>query len=102
MLQGASIKLLLANADAVGRFRGVFELAKINLVRAALPHELSRIRENLAENLPIVIEANVEAYGKVAATGYVPPAVVVSGGARRAALLRQGVIHAWAWVERNT
>ncbi len=100
MLQGAVIKQLLARAGEVtGRFKGQFQLSRINLVRAALPRELEAARENLAARLPIIIERNTRQLGKVPATGYVPPAVVVSGGQHRAELLKQGAIHAWAWVE---
>jgi hypothetical protein len=95
MITGSVIKSILASDSTA---TGEFVYAKINLVKAACPKELQASRQNIANNNPIVIEKNRHGYGR-ASTGYVPAAVVVSGGEKRAALLKKGIIQTGAWIE---
>ena len=95
MLNGSVIKAILASDSEA---KGSFAYAKINLVKAACPREIASSRQNVANGNPIVIEKNRNFYGK-ASTGYVPVAIVVAGGNKRADMLKRGIISAFAWVE---
>lgn len=78
-----------------------YVLAKVSLVRPACPKEISARAENTMPDWPIVLKRNTNEYGKVEATQYCPAVVVAAGAARRARLLEQGIVYAWAWVENG-
>lgn len=78
-----------------------YVLAKINLVKAACPHELCSEAANLGVGRMIVVEKNRRKLGYVEAADYFPPVVIVAGAETRSQLLKQGRIHGWALVENG-
>lgn len=78
-----------------------YVLARVNLVRAGCPKELMETVENRADEMPIVIRRNVGRIGRLATTGYYPPAVIVAGAARRQKLFEAGHVASWAWIEKS-
>lgn len=95
-------RLLGVGEGSLGTFHAHrrYDLQRIRLLKIGCPRELQASREN-AYNVPVVVEQNRHAYGKVGATGFYPDAVVVAGQYRRAQLLAAGVPFAWGWVERG-
>ena len=99
-LDGKAIKHLTGSSQI--RETSKFRLARINMVRAACPPDILGCAENQVDTMPIVVTKNRSNYGYVQATQYCPASVVVAGAARRKALLADGVLRTFAWVEANS
>lgn len=75
-----------------------FQLARIGLMRAGCPTELTDLEGNIRP-AHIVVVKNTAKFGTIAATGYAPRAVIVAGALTRSRLTEGGVSKAWAYVE---
>lgn len=80
----------------------VFKLCKVNLVAAACPYGLAQTLPNQAQHLPIVIAKNRLNYGQLASMRFAPKGVIVCGMYQRDKMMKEGFLHAWAWVEEQT
>jgi len=76
-----------------------FDLAKVGLVRAGCPQELSNTFHNRILGSPIIITSNYEKLGYVQATDYWPSGIIVAGAKTRTALLAASFARSWAYVE---
>lgn len=79
----------------------VFQLSKVNLVAAACPITLETTLPNQAQGLPIVIAKNRLDHGQLPSIQYAPKGVIVCGMQTRDRMMKQGYLHAWAWVENG-
>lgn len=75
-----------------------FVLAKVNLHRPGCPRELENVIDNKDVSAPLVVVSNREKYGIGV---YTPPAVLISGAARRSLLFKAGVVSSWAFIENG-
>lgn len=103
MLSGEQILKKVSTIDA-RLFPGdsVFKLCKVNLVAAACPYGLAITLPNQAHSLPIVIAKNRLSYGRHDLMQYTPKGVIVCGMHQRDKMMKEGFLHAWAWVEDKT
>jgi hypothetical protein len=76
-----------------------FNLAKVGLVRAGCPQELSNTFHNRIPGASIIITKNYEKLGYVKATDYYPSGIIVAGAATRNLMLRASLTRTWAYVE---
>lgn len=78
-----------------------FFLARIGLVRAGLPVEVSASATNRQFGMPIVIIKNTDKLGHVPSTGYYPSGIIAAGALTRFRLLDAGLPFSWAYVEEG-
>ena len=76
-----------------------FNLAKVGLVRAGCPQELSNTFHNRVPGAPLIITQNYEKLGYIQATDYYPSGIIVAGAATRNILLNASYTRSWAYVE---